>query len=149
VSKLYLSYFVAITFLSTTFLAMPSSNETKDRPVKFISMGEMKKSFRWANCYYFIEKTTIANILDDKIAPKDVQARIDFYLEDYTNYLKTSSMQPYEKVIMAKMMEAHKPNMLKILLKDDPEALEIVEFNIQLSQLSRDLEKIKNLFNLK
>jgi hypothetical protein len=149
VSRLYLSYFVAIAFLSTAFLATSSSNEPKDRPVKFISIGEMKKSFRWANCYYFIEKTTIANILDDKIAPKDVQARIDFYLDDYKEYLKTSSMKPYEKVIMAKMMEAHKPNMLKILLKDDPEALAFVEFHIQLLQLSKDLEKIKNLFNLR
>ena len=58
-------------------------------------------------------------------------------------------MKPYEKVIMKNMMEAKKPNMLKILLKDDPEALAFVDFNIQLSQLSKDLEKIKIKFNLK
>ncbi|MCX5923109.1 MAG: hypothetical protein NTU89_00930 [Candidatus Dependentiae bacterium] len=148
-SKVYLSYFVAIIFLSTAFLAKSSSNEVKDRPVKFISLDDMKKSFLWANSYYFLEKTKIEKIIDDKITAREVEIRLDFYLEDYTNYLKTSSMKPYEKVIMKNMMEAKKHDMLKILLKDDPEALAFVDFNIQLSELSKDLEKIKIKFNLK
>lgn len=141
-SKLYLRYFIAITFLNSAFLSMASYNDTKNRVVKLISIDDMKKSFRWANCYYFLEKTNIANILDEKIALKDVESRIDFYLCGYKEYLKNSRMSSDHKGLMGRMMEGYKPQILKMLLKDDPEALEVTEFHLQLFQLSRDLEKL-------
>ena len=103
--------------LSLTMLAAGSLCMAMDKTIKLPDAAVLKTRLCNAGLDHFVEKTKIDTDLANKeLYPMGVAVAVETHLYDYNEYLK----QP----MMAAMMQMRKPEIIEILLKDHPNAIQ-------------------------
>ena len=103
--------------LSSCFIASCGAAQQNEKILKMPDATTLQKRLNEAGFEHFVEKTDIVkNLADRDLYPLGVAVSVETALYDYSEYLK----QP----MMARMMQMRKPQLLEVLLKDHPAALQ-------------------------
>jgi len=103
-------------YLSLLVFFVSSGRASEQKTIKMPNKAILEERLSKAGFDHFLEKTKIKELAGRDLYPLGVAIAVETALYDYNENLK----QP----MMARMMQLRKPQLLEVLLEDDPAALQ-------------------------